>query len=331
MRYVAGFVDGEAQVCLNRIPRQRSYEYCVRISIYNTDRAVLTEIRDVWGGILTSVASRNPRWKQSYALIWTNAAAARFLSEIAPHLRVKSKQAAALFQFLRHLRGCRRRRDRFGRLLPLSKRQQRIREGFYRRLKQLNVKGPTQAQGRQRVYAESRHLPIPSAEYLAGFIDAEGSVRLTKDHFAGWNPQYGVRVQVCNTNRIVLEDLRQTFGGVITYHPRRSVRWKDSYQLVWTGRRVEPLLRAVEPHLRLKRRNARIVMQFIEHRKRTHQGRTGRFFGHLPKHVIAYREDLYQRMKKLNAKGPPAPEVKGVRPSVPVRPRQRDGTVCRAT
>jgi len=296
-------------VCLGRIPRKHSYEYCLRISIYNTDPLVLSEIRQTWGGALTRGESRNPRWKPCYALIWTNAAAARFLSEIAPHLRVKSKQAAALNQFLQHVRKCRRRRDRFGRLLPLSERQQRIREGFYRHLKNLNRKGPTKDQRRKRVSAESRQLPIPSAAYLAGFIDAEGSVRLTKDHFAGWNPQYGARVQVCNTNRIVLEDLRRTFGGVITYQSRRSVRWKDSYQLVWTGRKVEPLLRAVEPHLRLKRRNARIVMRFIDHRKRTHQGRAGRFFGHLPKRVIAYREALYQRMKQLNAKGPPAPRA----------------------
>jgi hypothetical protein len=292
---------------MGRIPRRSSYEYCVRISIYNTDRAVLTEIRKVWGGSLTTVPSRNPRWKPSYALIWTNAAAARFLSGIAPHLRVKSKQAAALNRFLRHLGKCRRRRDRFGRLLPLSKRQQRIREGFYRCLKDLNRKGTPTDQPRQRVSGGSRKLPTPSAKYLAGFIDGEGCVRLTRDHFAGWNPQYGARVQVCNTNRTVLEDLRKAFGGILTNHPRRNSDWKDSYQLVWTGRRVEPLLLAVKPYLLIKQRHARIVMRFIDHRKKTRQGRAGRFFRHLPKGVIAYRESLYQRMKKLNAKGPSAP------------------------
>ena len=307
MRYVAGFVDGEAQVCLNRIPRRRSYEYCVRISIYNTDRDVLTEIRNTWGGTLTSVASRNPRWKPSYALIWTNAAAARFLFRIAPHLRIKSKQAAALFQFLRHVRKCRRSRDRLGRLLPLSQKEQRIRAGFYRRLKELNRKGTLTDQRQRRVGVESRKLPVPSVKYLAGFIDAEGCLRLTKDHFTGWNPQYAARVQLSNTNRAVLEDLRKAFSGILTVQTSRSIGWKDSYQLLWTGRTVRPLLRAVGPHLRIKQSQARIVMRFIDHRERTHQGRVGRFFGHLPKHVIAYRESLYQRMKTLNAKGPPPP------------------------
>ena len=103
---------------MGRIPRGLSHEYCVRISIYNTDRPVLGKIRKRWGGTLTSVPSRNPRWKPSHALIWTNAAAARFLFEISPHLRVKSRQAAVLHQFVQHLQKCRRRRDRLGRLLP---------------------------------------------------------------------------------------------------------------------------------------------------------------------------------------------------------------------
>lgn len=293
-------------MCLGRIPRDRSYEYCVRISIYNTDPAVLTEIRQTWGGTLTKGESRNPRWKPCYALIWTNAAAARFLSEISPHLRVKSKQAAALAQFLRHIRKSRRRRDSLGRLLPLSLEQQKIRESFYQRLKDLNRKGPPSDQERHRGYAVSRSSRTPSVGYLAGFIDGEGSLRLTKNYFAGWNPQYGARVQVSNTNRTVLEDLRRTFGGILTNQPSRSFGWKDSYQLVWTGRKVKPILLAVGPHLRIKQRQARIVMRFIDHREKTHQGRIGRFFGHLPKHVIAYRESLYQQMRKLNAKGPPS-------------------------
>ena len=94
-------MDGEAQVTLGRIPRGLAYEYCLRISIYNTDRSVLAEIRKGWGGALTSSPSRNPRWKPSYALIWTNAAAARFLAEISPYLRVKQRYCISSFIIFR--------------------------------------------------------------------------------------------------------------------------------------------------------------------------------------------------------------------------------------
>jgi len=291
---------------MGRIPRRHSYEHCLRISIYNTDRPILNEIRETWGGTLTSVASRNPSWKPSYALIWTNAAAARFLGEIAPYLRVKSRQAAVLEQFQRRLVKCRRRRDRRGRLLPLAKREKEVREAFYRRIKNLNMKGSASATGRLRLYPRVRSSGVPSVEYLAGFMDAEGCLRLTKTQFEGWNPRYAARIQLSNTNRRVLDDLRQKFGGILMNHPRRNLRWKDEYQLVWIGRTVEPILRAIAPYLRIKRKHARILLQFIDHRKKTRQGRIGRGFGRLPKHVIAYREARYVRMKELNTKGPPS-------------------------
>ena len=297
-------MDGEAQVTLGRIPRGLSYEYCLRISIYNTDRSVLAEIRKGWGGALISSPSRDPRWKPSYALIWTNAAAARFLAEISPYLRVKSRQAAVLHQFVHHLQKCRRRRDRLGHLLPLTSRQLEKREGFYRRIKALNRRGSTGHEQQPRTLAPWKNPQTISPKYLAGFIDAEGCLRLAKGHHPGWNPQYAPRVQVGNTNRAILEDLRKSFGGILTYHPRRVPGWKDGYQLLWAGRAVAPLLLAVKPFLRIKARQARILLQFIGQRKRTHQRRRGRGFVRLPAGVIAYREALLLRMRKLNAKGP---------------------------
>jgi len=253
---------------------------------------------------LTSSPSRNPRWKPSYALIWTNAAAARFLHEVSPHLRVKSRQAAVLHRFHQHLQKCFRRRDRLGHLLPLSARQLEIREGFYRRIKALNRRGSTGQPERQRGLSPGRGSQTISAKYLAGFIDAEGCLMLAKVRHVGWNPQYTPRVQVCNTNRAILEDLRRSFGGILARQPRRVPGWKDADQLVWTGRRVKPLLLAVRPFLQIKTRQARLLLQFIRHRKRTHQRRIGRGFARLPAGVIAYREALFLRMRKLNAKGP---------------------------
>lgn len=255
---------------------------------------------------MTSSPSRNPRWKPSYALIWTNAAAARFLSEISPHLRVKSRQAAVLHRFVQHLQKCRRRRDRLGHLLPLSARQLEIREGFYRRVKALNRRGSMGHPQRQKASAPGRGSRTISAKYLAGFIDADGCLMLAKVRHAGWNPQYAPRVQVCNTNRAILEDLRRSFGGILTHQPRRVLGWKDADQLVWTGLRVKPLLLAVRPFLQIKARQARLLLQFIRHRKRTHQRRIGSGFARLPPGVIAYREALFLRMRKLNAKGPAA-------------------------
>lgn len=129
--YLAGFVDGEGYLGLARIPRRgRSPEFCLRVSIYNTDRDVLDEIQRTTGGIMSEVGQRMPAWKPSFALIWTNAAAAKLIQQMAPFLRVKARQAVALLKFQEHIRASRRIRDSGGRLLPLPLQELVIREAF---------------------------------------------------------------------------------------------------------------------------------------------------------------------------------------------------------
>lgn len=307
IEYFAGFLDGEGQISLARIPRARSNEYCIRISVYNTDRRILEEIRQTFGGALCSTASRSRRWKPSHALIWTNAAGARLLSEVAPHLRVKSQQAGALKDFVEHMHKIRRRRDRLGRLLPLPIRERKIREAFYMRLKKLNKRGSTTLR-RRRSFSHDREPRILSLEYLAGFIDAEGCLMISRWHNPRYRrPHYGPRMCIGNTNRAILEDVQAFYGGILTDQPAGKAGWKDAYQLVWTGGMIEGLLSSVAPYLHVKRRQARLVMRFIRHTKKTKQGRSGRFFAPHRDEVVLFREALYRRMKELNAKGPKVP------------------------
>ena len=247
-----------------------------------------------------------PAWKPSYALIWTNAAASRLLLEIAPHLRVKSRQAAALLQFDRHLRHCRRFRDRDGRLLPLSARELTFRQAFYDRLKRLNVRGPRVRPSR---IVRDRNQRKPSAEYIAGFLDGEGSFMIPKSESSTHrSPEYRTRISVANTDRTIMEEIQRAYGGLLFRESRARFGWSDLYQLVWTDGMVGQILRSVTPHLRIKREQARALSELIRHRHRTRQGRrgpNGRFSAALPSDVIAFRERLYRRVRKLNARGVP--------------------------
>ncbi len=121
---------------------------------------------------------------------------------------------------------------------------------------------------------------------------------------ASWNPQYRARVSLSNTYRAVLEDVKRAHGGILVNQRRAEVGWKDAYQLVWSDGMVERLLSLVGPHLRLKQEQATVMLEFIRHRKITRQGRKGRGFAPLPSEVVAFREALYGRIKRLNAKGP---------------------------
>src|SRR2546423_11425924 len=116
--YLAGFMDGEGYLGLARIRRRnRTSEYCLRVSIYNSNLAILKEIQRTVGGTMSIVGQRRPAWKPSYALILTNAAAAGGIRKLSPFFRVKSQQNAALPSFDGHIPAGQRHRKLAGHLL----------------------------------------------------------------------------------------------------------------------------------------------------------------------------------------------------------------------
>lgn len=272
--------------------------------MYNTNREVLAQIQRTWGGTMSAVGQRNPGWKPSYALIWTNSAAAKLLQGIAPYLRIKARQVAALLEFQDHVRRCRRRRGPNGRLLPLPRRERLLREAFFQDLKQLNTRDPT-VRGRhlgcRQGWAKRRGL---SARYLAGFIDAEGSLMIVKSRDRrNRRFQYRARISVVNTDRTVLEDIQKAYGGVVVCQRRTRAGWNPIYQLVWSDGMVERLLSSVMSYIRIKQKQACLLTDFMRHKNGTRQGHNGRYFAPLPAEVMALRESFRKRVGGLNARG----------------------------
>lgn len=309
VEYLAGFIDGEGSLSLARIPRRGgSPEYCLRVTIANTNRGILREIKRDFGGTLATSRFGLPNWKVGYALIWTNAAAAQVITKVEPHLRVKSAHAQALLEFAEHVGRCRRRRDRYGRLMSLSSEELKFREEFHGRLKLMNTRGPSQGppqcdeRGETRAGNEAR-IPL---EYLAGFIDGEGSVMITKS-FAGksGSTHYRARLTISNTDRRILEEIRRDYGGIIVNQGHTEVNWKVGYQLVWTNEMMARLLPLVRPYLRLKQRQADLILRFGRHVRSTIRVRDDRgLWAPHTRAVMEFREALYRRMRGLNAKGP---------------------------
>ncbi len=255
---------------------------------------------------MSAVGQRRARWKPGYALIWTNAKAAGLLREIGPYLRIKANHVAALLEFQEHIRRYRRTRDSKGRLLPMSKGELSFREEFHRRLKHLNVRGVTRGSAHSR--RERRHGPtLPlSPKYLAGFIDGEGSLMIAR-----WkSPQYTrayykPRVSISNTNREVLEEVQQIYGGILANQPPRKAAWRFAYQLIWTDGMVGPLLSVIRPFLVIKRIQLGVLEDLIRSQGRAlrSRGPARRRPGRLPAPVRAYQVHLYRQVKKLNRRG----------------------------
>jgi len=304
--YLAGLLDGEGSLSLaRRYHRDRSIEYSVRVAVYNCDRPVLEAVQKSWGGHLASVGPRHPEWRASHSLIWTNSAAAVVLRALVPHLRVKARHAATLLRFQAHVNESARSRDPAGRLLPASQRERRIRARFHTQLRSMNRRGNlARSWGKTQTNSPVHNARI-SDEYLAGFVDAEGSLMIAK--FRATSPgnwYYRARASLDNVDGHVLREIQRTYGGIMFRQRRRKSGWRVVYKLVWTGDRTERLLHPILPHLRVKREQGELLLRFIQHRSQTSLRRIGTRATPLPDQVVALREGFHARMRELNARGP---------------------------
>lgn len=112
-----------------------------------------------------------------------------------------------------------------------------------------------------------------TAEYLAGFIDGEGTISASAyqaRHLTGRQAGKSwfvtmLRVEVFNRNLEALEAIQQSWGGRIctgsTKRLSEHPRWAKAYVLSWKKRgEVNKVLKAVLPYLLIKRPQVECVL-----------------------------------------------------------------------
>jgi hypothetical protein len=103
-------------------------------------------------------------------------------------------------------------------------------------------------------------------EYIAGFIDGEGSFSIASS--SKKRVLYRAVLSVANNDRAILEQIREAFGfGKVYRHTRRNPRSREGWVFHATGnallRGVLPIL---VPSLHVKRRQAECMLEFVERR-----------------------------------------------------------------
>ena len=91
-----------------------------------------------------------------------------------------------------------------------------------------------------------------SLEYLAGLVDGEGNIALRPSN-KGKYRKYYPGIQITNTYRPVLEMVLLQFGGRIDGPKRSRGSTKDCWDWRATGDTARNLIRALIPHLIIKR------------------------------------------------------------------------------
>ncbi len=109
-------------------------------------------------------------------------------------------------------------------------------------------------------YKKTNKLSIPDAAYIAGLIDGEGTIALTRRHK---NENRQLEISVSNTDMKLLKYLLDTIGtGRITQKKAYSDKHTPSATYTTSNRQALSLLEQISPFLQTyKQQRAELVLQ----------------------------------------------------------------------
>jgi hypothetical protein len=136
-------------------------------------------------------------------------------------------------------------------------------------------------------------LSAEDAAYIAGFLDGEGCICLTKNHKNdGKTPSYSINVRISNNCLEALDWVKNVVGyGIVC--PKSNKKCGD-----WALRnsRTSDFLKQLHPYLKIKKLQAEVAMEYAK--TLIHEG----YRTKLPEKVVAKREELRAEIIALNSR-----------------------------
>lgn len=108
-------------------------------------------------------------------------------------------------------------------------------------------------------------------QYIAGFFDGEGSVGLYKNGRGTYHLRVQVVQNVTRDSVELFEELQSEYGG--WWSP---VKGKKAANWQLNGDNAERFLRAVQPHVRLKKDQVNLALYWLVQRERPSRDTKGR-------------------------------------------------------
>ena len=156
------------------------------------------------------------------------------------------------------------------------------------------------------------------AAYFAGFVDGEGCITVDRQKRTNAHhkqPFYYIpRMSITNRHKPTLDYLYILSGEVGSFTTRclsqRNPKWADCYWLGWAGRGIEKFLPDIIPYLKIKRKQADLIMEMIRLKRGMEElAKTPKrsSFTEYTKYYLDKSEryeEIYRAVKKLNVLGP---------------------------
>lgn len=149
--------------------------------------------------------------------------------------------------------------------------------------------------------------------YLAGLIDGEGSIIISKQQRKGSrSPTYQAQLDIKMGDDALpmMQEFHREIGGWLGLDKYAQRRYKHPF---WNWRmgsiRLLRVLESVEPFIRVKTRQVRLAIGFLRHKelwKHPSRGHGVQARGRypMPESELAWREAARQKMSSYNRKGP---------------------------
>lgn len=136
-----------------------------------------------------------------------------------------------------------------------------------------------------------------SKEYIAGFFDGEGMVRLNKTNIKE-RSYYSLQVVIVNTDLEPLIQIQELYGGTIAERIKGKSHHKTSYRWRATANDAERFLREIRPYTIVKNEQMDVALGFQESIRALPKRYGGRY-SKTPLSEIKRRDDIFMKLKEL--------------------------------
>lgn len=138
--------------------------------------------------------------------------------------------------------------------------------------------------------------------WMAGFVDGEGTITIST---VAKSKKYVPKLAVANTNYDAIEQFTKVFGGKVrlkVWKGDEKSNWKPCYEWSITFSKATKAIRLLEPFLKIKNKQADIVLQ-VEDLRKTYNGATLRWNPNLKEEVFDKLAKLKTEVQLLNKRG----------------------------
>lgn len=303
-KYVAGLIDGDGTITISKISKNKKYRAIIKV--YNCNPKIISILNNAIknapiiinpskkeGSVRIRKYSKkiNPHWRNCITWSVGDNKAYYLLKKILPFLYLKKKQALLLLKFKNI-------RDQFS----SAQRRWNIKLNNKIKIKLEKIKNKCNILN-ERGSINNTKFPILNKklyyEYIAGFIDAEGHIGITKAGSLG----YRIKVSISNTNINIMKYLSNTFSNGYLYKKKNNnPKWKDAYELSLTCQNAINFLKKIAPFLILKREQADLLFEWDIFSKTFNPAQL-RWDKKLNKKIVNRKKELHKKSLKLNKRG----------------------------